>query len=307
MQCKTLEGLTRPQWLEERRKRICASDIASIIGVGFHTPQKLAAIKLGIVEDVEVSERMRLGTILEPEAVARWEEKTGRVAFTAPSLCIHPLREWQGATPDRLIDGFKEILEAKLVFDYPDHEWGPDGSAMIPEKYVCQTTWQMDTLGASMCDLSAYFIPHFQRTYKLRYDPELAGMLVRAGKEFLDFITSYGIPPADWQSSLAVGIKSRIEAVKPGEVKKLDDDAEALAAEYLAVKAVAKEADGKAKQLRQILEELAGDAADCFFPGGGFMSRKLIKRDGFTVPATEYTTLKINLTPKKKGPKNHGK
>ena len=300
--CHVLDGLDKPKWLAERRTRISSSDIPIILGLGYKgwTPAKLAEIKLGITGEMEASERMQLGTVLEPEAVRRWERKHGRETSRAPSLCVNKERPWQSATPDRLIDGFRHLLEAKVIFDYPDDEWGEDGSARIPEKHVCQTTWQMDTVGGELCDVTALFVPHEQRSYQIEYDAELAEMLRAAGLEFYEFINSEGVPPPDWRPEVTADVMGKCLSVRPWECRELTAAEEEAAREYKRYKEVIKEAEEEAEKLKAKILQAAGDASDCTFPGGGYLTRKKVCRGSYEVKACEYYTFNLNLNPKKK-------
>ena len=65
-----------PEWDAWRRGGIGGSDTPAIVGDGFLDPQELAAVKLGLMQ-VEVTDRMKRGTRLEPRARLLYESLTG--------------------------------------------------------------------------------------------------------------------------------------------------------------------------------------------------------------------------------------
>ena len=71
-------GMTRQQWLEQRRKTIGGSDAAAIVGLSkYASPFSVWAEKTGRLPEKEDSEAMRQGRDLEDYVARRWMESTG--------------------------------------------------------------------------------------------------------------------------------------------------------------------------------------------------------------------------------------
>lgn len=299
--CEIITGLDREAWLSERRKGISASDISSILGIGFHTPEVLSRIKLGLENEPEPNEAMRAGILLEPECIRRYAERFGRDLSPPPSLCRRLDAPWMTATPDALIDPFRHLYEAKCVFSYPDERWGPDLSQKIPDYYATQTTWQMAVTGAERVTLGAYFVGKCFRSYDVDRDRELIEILTEAAREFYQivFVERETVPP-DWNSSYALNIQARLAAINPGELVELGADEQEAAERFKELKEIEKKAKEEADELKQLLSEKMGTASEAVFPSGGYITRKTVRRNGYTVEPCEYIDTRIYLNPRKK-------
>src|SRR5947209_19098911 len=87
--------LDRADWLKLRQQGLGASDIGSVIGVGFVDPFELYAEKVAPAPvDRPPSERMKMGLALAPIIRARYAEAAGWEPSPAPGLVRHPDRPW---------------------------------------------------------------------------------------------------------------------------------------------------------------------------------------------------------------------
>lgn len=299
--CEIITGLSREAWLAERRKGISASDISSILGIGFQTPEVLSRVKLGIEPEPEPNEAMRAGVILEPECIRRYAERFGRDLSPPPSLCRRLDAPWMTATPDALVDPFRHLYEAKCIFSYPDERWGPDLSQKIPDYYATQVTWQMAVTGAERVTLGAYFVGKCFRSYDIDRDPELVEILQEAANEFYKIVfLKRETVPADWNSSYALNVQARLASIVPGECVELGEAEQAAAERFKELKEIEKTAKEEADELKQLIGERMGTASEAVFPSGGYVTRKTIGRSGFTVQPCEYVDTRIYLNPRKK-------
>lgn len=72
-------GMSREDWLEQRRHTIGGSDAAGIIGLSkWSSPVSVWADKTGRLPDKPDTEAMRLGRDLESYVARRWMEATGK-------------------------------------------------------------------------------------------------------------------------------------------------------------------------------------------------------------------------------------
>jgi putative phage-type endonuclease len=224
-----IETGAEAEWLAARRQGVTASEIAVVMGLSpYDSPFALYHRKRGDLPDVEDSDAMERGRVLEPYIADRFAKLHPEFIVDGDGrhLYAHPDRPWQMATPDRLLqesatcgitehDGVFEVeniavLETKTDAGGSD-EWGDDGSGQIPVHYRCQVLWQMDVLGVT----AAYVACLAMRSWKLRvYEIELDSaaeddldlMKNEAGR-FLARIAGDIPPDVDWRPQTAAALK----------------------------------------------------------------------------------------------------
>ncbi|HEY6275771.1 MAG TPA: YqaJ viral recombinase family protein, partial [Streptosporangiaceae bacterium] len=140
----------RDAWLAARREGITATDITVIMGlVSWDSPWALWHRKKGLIPEVAQSDRMRLGSWLEDQAAMEWLDgfdDDGGTGLERGGLYRSAERDWQLATPDRLVlsvtkpDG---VLECKTSASRDG--WGDDRGEQVPAHVRAQVLWQMDT------------------------------------------------------------------------------------------------------------------------------------------------------------------
>lgn len=161
-----------PEWLEYRKMKICASDIASIMGMNpFKSPWKCYQEKTGSYTPF-VSDAMRRGVELEPVARARINEVLEE--HYAP-LCIEHEIGWMFAS----LDGYSAkaqvpIIEIKCP-GVETHRIACDDK--VPHMYYPQLQFQM-------------YVADVDCAYYCSYMPEdltpLAIVLVKRDDEFCE-------------------------------------------------------------------------------------------------------------------------
>ncbi len=189
------------EWLDARRKGITASEIAIVMGLSpYSSPYALYHQKLGILPDGDDNLAMERGRILEPYIAEKFAAAHPEFAIlgSGRELYARPDRDWQMATPDRMVHGLYEagqctcgagldgyghergcgweldepvaVLETKT--DSGSGEWGEPGTDEIPVHYRCQVLWQMDVLGVSRAYVACLNIPRWEiREYVIEHDP----------------------------------------------------------------------------------------------------------------------------------------
>lgn len=188
---------------------ITATEIAAVVGLSpwmsrftlWHKKSGLA------VAPFEVTSGIEWGSRLEDPVAQKWEdEHPGRLAAPAGTWRNRE-REWQRATPDRLVyeaprnvfevpDQATELLEVKTS-PFGD-DWGPSGADDgVPLWYRCQVIWQMDTLGLRRTQFAVLISGHDYREYIVDYDEAEAQILRDAAVKFLDEVRDGVRPPID--------------------------------------------------------------------------------------------------------------
>jgi putative phage-type endonuclease len=293
--------MSREAWLAARQKGLGASEIPSVIGCGFDEPAELYCRKVAPVPvDRAPTERMTLGTVLEPHIRTRYAEATGWAPSQAPALCVHPDRRWQLATPDGLVDGFAHLLECKAMFGPPGPDWGEAMSDQVPDRVLAQAQQQAGVCGSELVDVAVLFVGFEFRIYRVHFDRDLFGLLTDAGAEFMEHVERRRPIGQDWTSTFAGVIEPRLLRVRPGEDVKLDAAAEVLAAEFKELKRIEKEAADNADGIKKQLRAMVGEKEFGRFPGGGYVRRQIVERKPYAVEGSSYELLTVNLTTKKK-------
>lgn len=138
------EPLTRPEWLEYRRKGLGGSDAAAVLGISpFRTARDLYYDKLGIVtaDDQENWVQLEVGNLLEPLVARIFAKKTGLKIYQRKCMFQHPHYPWMLADLDYLVempDGKTVILEIKTTNYNAKDKWWCEGIEIVPPYYESQ-------------------------------------------------------------------------------------------------------------------------------------------------------------------------
>ncbi len=136
--------LSRPEWLEYRRKGLGGSDAAAVLGISpFRTARDLYYDKLGIVtaDDQENWVALEVGTLLESLVARIFEKKTGLKVYQRKCMFQHPHYPWMLADLDYLVelpDGTTAILEIKTTNYNAKDKWWYNGEEIVPVYYETQ-------------------------------------------------------------------------------------------------------------------------------------------------------------------------
>lgn len=224
------EPLT-PEWFEQRRHGIGASEIAAVMGISpRESPFSMYWRKVNGWEQ-ESSPEMSAGQRLEPVIAEWWADECDpleNLAIGPGRLMAHPDRPWQVATPDRLIyldlcvcgaagdilcscllpdvDGPPvAVLECKYVAMSWDG-WGDPGSDDIPVHYRAQVLWQCDVVDVEDWYLAALGPGGFRQYHGRRDDADLKVMR-EYGRRFMARLEAGDPPPLDDHTATLVTVK----------------------------------------------------------------------------------------------------
>ena len=110
------KGMTRAEWLAERRKSIGGSDAAAIVGLNpYATQYTVWADKTGRLPDKPDSEAMRQGRDFEQYVADRFTELTGKKTRKVNAIIKNPAYPWASANIDRDVVGESAGLECKTT------------------------------------------------------------------------------------------------------------------------------------------------------------------------------------------------
>jgi putative phage-type endonuclease len=177
-----------PEWM----KRMTASKVAAVLGLSpWESRFSLWHRMAGLIPGQPETDQTRRGHYLEG-AVADWfADQHPEWMVKAPRAVgfAHPEREWQAASPDRIVyvsgrPAEDAVLEIKTTA--VDDEWGAAGTDEIPPYYRAQVVWQLDTLGLSTAYV-AVLLPRLEfREYRIDYNADEAAYIRAEARDFLD-------------------------------------------------------------------------------------------------------------------------
>lgn len=251
-----------------RRTGIGSSEIAAVAGISpYAKPIDVWRSKVEGLE-IEETEPMRRGRLLEP-ALANWYAETTGAALREIGTVRHKRSDIALATPDRIatLDGAERVLEIKTASFRLAENWGDTGTDDVPSHYLLQAQWEMACADLPSADLAVLIGGDDFRVYHLIRDLELEAMLLQEAEKFWkDFVTTKRPPPVDasenygeWLARLPRKEEKEISA--PPEAKGW--------ANILEAARVAKEvAEEKEQEARNHLLALMGDAS--VMVGDGF-------------------------------------
>lgn len=182
MSKSTLE-MSHQEWLNDRKKGIGGSDVATILGLNkWKSSYQLWLEKTGQVElEQTESEPAYWGNVLEEVVAKEFQERTGKKVRRRNQVFEHPLHPFLRANIDRDVVGEDAILECKTANQFLSKEW--EGEE-IPLSYLCQVQHYMNVLNKQYCYI-AVLIGGQKFIYKrINRDQELIDIITERLVEF---------------------------------------------------------------------------------------------------------------------------
>ena len=175
---------TEAEWLAERRKSVGASESPKV----FDAPLDVWQRKLGLAPDVEQTEPMEIGKLMEPVIQTLYTRRTGREIAAVQKFVRHPGYPYMTATLDAVAsDG--RLVEFKNAGAWA-REWGDSHTDEIPEPYLIQVQHQMACTGAEVVDVAALIGGNQFRVYTVERHDWLIGQIEARVAEFWECVTN---------------------------------------------------------------------------------------------------------------------
>lgn len=303
----------RQAWLAARREGVTATECAVVAGLtpaGWDTPFALWHRKRGDLPEVEQNDVMRLGVELEPYVATRFAECHPELLLTSGGLYAHPARDWQLATPDRLIYDTADLpgmyagdynpvalLECKTVSSWAD--WG-DGDTDVPVYYRAQCLWQLDVIGVDTVHLAAVNrTTGGYREYTVTRDEADLEVLRGEAEAFRDRLRRGDPPPVDVSPATTHALK--------GLWPDVDDSQAEVPGELAARYARACDGERDAREFKRRAENeiraALRTARRAVCDGHPVATRSVYARAGYYVPPTPDNQPIDRLVPAKGGSK----
>lgn len=292
----------REEWLAQRKKGIGGSDAAAALGQSRHkTAFQLYQEKLGLIPgDLMVSpdavERMDFGKAIEQVIADMYAKRYGVKLRRHNKLAQHSRYPYMLASYDRTIDGKREGVECKNVdsMSYRFGEWGDEHTDQVPQEFLLQCHHYLATSGYDVWHLAACVGGNSLKIYHIERDPEMIELVEQGEAEFWQHVEKQDPPPLDYQHKSAIPLLKKMFPGSNGETIKLPPDAEAMHFARLDFEEQAALMETGAKAAKARILHLMGEAAVGLLPNGGGYTRKLVKRDGYTVEASSYIDFRFS-------------
>jgi putative phage-type endonuclease len=182
MKEKYINDWSREDWLEERKKGIGGSDAAALVGLsGYSSSLSVYADKMGLVDNNEDNEAMRIGRDLEDYVAKRFEEESGLKTRNKNAILISEENPFMRANIDKAIVGIKAGLECKTTnaFNKTDFEGGN-----IPDYYYCQCQHYMAVTGYSKWYLAVLVLGRSFHWFEIERNEDDIAALIEIEKYF---------------------------------------------------------------------------------------------------------------------------
>lgn len=277
------------EWYAARSTGIGASEIAAAAGLSpYSTPLELYHRKRGELPEIEPSEPMILGNLLEPVVKARFCQVEG-ITFANPSppMFRHGVHQPITATPDAIIDAVT-LFEAKTASWRMKGSWGDQNSDDVPPHYLCQCQQQMAVMNAAAVRLAVLFDGAELKRFTVLRNDELITLLISAALELWERIQNGDPPPPDWSHPSTPKLIREIHSSIEDARIELSPDETAAWEQYEELGRMVRDTEAHRDELKaRVLHAIGGNFAG-LLPDGRMVRRKLIEKEPYTVTPKPY-------------------
>lgn len=283
----------RQAWLANRKMALGASEVPTLFGVGFESPYSLWARKLGLLPPVDETERMEVGTLIQPVIMELLRRRTDLEIVEAPQdeFIRSPDTPFIGCTPDgRAFDDARPtpgVVEIKNVGQYLGKEWGDEPPLRVQVQIQCQ----MYALGYDWGIAAGLIGGNQLAWHRIERNEKFIAALVKVSREFWNCIETQTAPEIDGSEHT----RRAIMALHPndnGETVVLSHEFIEYAARLEALDAEAKRIETESERIRNMLREAIGSNTFGTLPDGSGWSFKTSPRKGYTVAESTVRTLR---------------
>ena len=208
----------------DRSTGLGGSEVAALLGWSpWGTALDVYERKLGILPELETSERMRWGQLLERSIADGYAERIGCVVHHNSQMLRHPEHPWMTGTPDgfaftegmqnpkRVVahwahaHGQLHLPEAAWGYDIKNSGWlnreeyGTEGTDAMPHHYKAQLAWYGMLTGIERWDLVVLEKGNKLRIWRYLRDQALEQEMFEAARTFWhDHVQLQQPPGAEW-------------------------------------------------------------------------------------------------------------
>ena len=254
--------MSHDNWIEKRKGKISASNVAAILGLKPFGKTPLDAwldIKGLRTKDVDDKSK-RQGRYIESALANIYTADTGCELVIVDEPLIHPKLSWLCGTPDRLIKGNQKGVEIKNVGKFMAHGFGTPGTDEIPDYYLVQVSMYMAITMYPVFDVYASIAGEYPEVYPIERDIELENIILgKLDEWYKAYIVGNREPEIDSSQSCADYLASKYPRnFKP--LKSADDATEQLIQRLAAVRYSLKSFGEQEEIIKNLLKNYIGDA-----------------------------------------------
>ncbi len=210
-------GMSRAEWLEQRRKTIGGSDTAGVIGLSqWPSPMSVWADKLGKLPEKPETEAMRLGRDLEDYVAHRWMEAAGKRVKRLKAMLYNDLYPFAHADIDRWVLGENAGLECKTTSALDIRKFR---DVEFPEQYYAQCVHYMAVTGAERWYLAVLVFGRGFFRFTLERDQAEIDALMATEAAFWEYVKAGTPPPADGSDATSDTLQTVYQETSDGEVE----------------------------------------------------------------------------------------
>lgn len=269
-------GMSREEWLAERRHGIGGSDAGALVGMSkYASPYTVWLDKTGRLPDKEDTEAMRCGRDLEEYVAKRFCEATGKKVRRDNHIIKNSLYPFAHANVDRVIVGENAGLECKTTSTLDLRQFR---GVEFPERYYCQCVHYMAVTGMERWYLAVLVYGKGFFTYVLDRDQAEIDALMAAEAEFWPLVESNTPPALDGGDASTSAISTVYAESVPGSVELFGR--EGMLEDYFRLKEQKKALDEQLGQIENTIKADMGDY-DSGVCGGFKVSWKSQQRSTF--------------------------
>lgn len=184
----------RDEWLEARKSRIGASEIASCIGINQYDSQlRIWLTKTGKLPPKEVTPEMEVGSVLEPAILELYQIRTKKTITQTQMFFVSHEHDFLCATLDGITsDGIN--VQAKNVGCQSAIQWGLDGTDDVPHHVLLQVQQEMLCSGLNLTHVVALIGGNDLRVYEVCRDDMIIHRMVYLGRQFIEKVRTQVYP-----------------------------------------------------------------------------------------------------------------
>lgn len=251
-------GMSREEWLRERKTGIGGSDAAAVLGFSpWVSPFELYIDKTSdTVQEID-NEAIHFGNLLEDIVAKEFTRRTGKKVRRRNVMLRHKEHDFMIADIDRDVVGERALLECKTTNAFARDQWEGDE---IPPAYMCQLQHYMAVLGYEKAYIAVLIGGQKFIWKEIARDDEFIELMIEHEKHFWENHVLAGVPPEIDGSRSASELLNQMYPKDNGEVITLDDDAEMLIEAIESIKAEIKEKRELQKEYENKLKLMIGDA-----------------------------------------------
>jgi len=269
---------------QARRQWIGASDVPSILGVGYNNA---ADIYWSKVQDIDRPENdaMLAGTLFEGGVLDWGERQLGplrrNVLVAHPSL---PLRANQDAVV--IADGRPVECKTAGLFRPLQEVWGPDGSSEVPDRVIVQCQAILACTEQELCEVVAFLGGRGFAAFRVYRNEPLVEIIERQCEAFWAMVETRQ-PPRDITPSIETlkAIRREPKTVVPVDLELVD--------RWESAKAAAKLAGAAADEAQAAVLTALGTAEGGSLPDGREVTYFEQTRRAYQVAEATFRVLRI--------------